>query len=262
MEEFTLPFPAAILLQLLGLPDADLDTFVAWEPLILHGTPESDPDHTKTYTAMFELLGYFAQAIDARRADPPDDLISYLPNCLVDGQQIEQNDVLNILGLLFAAGLDTTTAQLSYCVHHFATHAEDRQRILVDPELIPTAAEEILRFYGIVTPARKLTEDAVVAGCPMRAGDMVAIPFPSANRDAAEFEDAGTFVIDRFPNRHMAFGNGPHRCAGSHLARRELVVALQEWHKRIPHYRIAEDDEAVEHGGGVLGLSSLPLVWD
>lgn len=262
VESFSLPFPAAILLQLLGLPEGDLATFVDWEHLILHGTPESDPDHSKTLKAMFELLGYFASAIAERQADPQDDLISYLPNCLVDGERIAENDVLNMLGLLFAAGLDTTTAQLSYCFHHFATHPQDRQRILDDPTLIPKAVEEVVRYYGIVTPARKLTEDTVFAGCPMRAGEMVAIPFPSANRDPAEFDDAETFQIDRFPNRHMGFGSGPHRCAGSHLARRELVVAMEEWHKRIPHYRIADDAEAVEHGGGVLGLSSLPLVWD
>jgi cytochrome P450 len=262
VTDMSLPFPAAILLQILGLPDGDLDMFVAWEHLILHGTPESDPDHTKTYAAMFELLGYFSRAVADRRADPRDDLISYLPGCTVDGGPIRDEDVLNILGLLFAAGLDTTTAQLSYCFHHFATHPDDRWRILDDPAMIPKAVEEVLRIYGIVTPARKLTRDAVVEGCPMRAGDMVAIPFPSANRDAGEFPDPHTFDMDRHPNRHMAFGNGPHRCAGSHLARRELAVALEEWHRRIPHYRLADDAEAVEHGGGVLGLSTLPLVWD
>lgn len=261
VAEFALRFPAAILLEIMGLPDSDLNTFVDWENLILHGTPLTDPDHSKAFGAMVELMQYFNDVIEYRKANPRDDLISYLPTCTVDGGPIQEADVLNILFLLFAAGLDTTTAQLSYTFHHFATHADDRNRIVHDSSLVPNAVEECVRYYGIVTPARKLTQDTTVAGCPMRAGDMVAIPFASANRDPVEFPNADSFDLGRFPNHHLGFGAGPHRCLGSHLARRELRIALEEWHKRIPDYRVADGAEVLEHGGGVLGLETLLLAW-
>jgi cytochrome P450 len=261
VEEFAVQFPAAVLLDLLGLPNSELATFVGWEHTVLHSTPESDPDHILAFTAMGELAVYLTGVLEERRAEPADDLISYLPQCTVDREPIADEDILNILMVLFLAGLDTTTAQISYLFYHLATHPEDRARIIADPELMPSAVEECLRFYGIVTPARKLTVDTEIAGCPMKAGEMVAIAFPSANRDEREFPNANTFDLERSPNRHFAFGAGPHRCLGSHLARREMCIALEEWHRRIPAYSLVPDATITEHGGGVLGLNELPLKW-
>jgi cytochrome P450 len=121
--------------------------------------------------------------------------------------------------------------------------------------------EEFLRYYAFVTPGRKVRQDTEVAGCPVKAGEMLFLPLVAANRDPSEFPDADKVIIDRTDNRHLAFGAGPHRCLGSHLARTELNIAMQEWHKRVPDYRLDESIPIREHGGQI-GLSNLPLVWD
>jgi cytochrome P450 len=147
---------------------------------------------------------------------------------------------------------------LGWIFLHLARNDDDRRRIAHDPALIPTAVEEFLRAYAIVIPARKVMADNDLQGCPMKAGDMVCIPLNAATRDEAAFPHATTVDITRKPNRHIAFGAGPHRCLGSHLARQELRIALEEWHKRIPNYRVPDDAQLVETGSQ-LGLESLPL---
>jgi cytochrome P450 len=112
-----------------------------------------------------------------------------------------------------------------------------------------------------VIPARKVMADVEIQGCPMKAGDMVNIPLNAATRDDAAFPDATSVDISRKPNNHIGFGAGPHRCLGSHLARQELRIAMEEWHARIPDYRLAPDVQMLE-SGGQLGLETLPLVWD
>jgi cytochrome P450 len=163
---------------------------------------------------------------------------------------------------MFQAGLDTVTAQLTYAMYHLATHPDDQARIVADPSLIRSANEEFLRFYSIVAPSRKAMQDTEVAGCPVKKGEMVLLPLSAANRDPAEFPRADEVLLDREPNRHLAFGAGPHRCLGSHLARLELEVAMQLWHERIPEYRIDSDIPMDEHAGGLVGLNNLPLRWE
>ena len=173
---------------------------------------------------------------------------------------LSDEQTLNIMEVLILAGLDTVRAQLNYSLFHFATHPEDRQRIIDEPEFIPSAVEESLRYYSIVNPGRKLTEDFELAGCPMKKGDMVLLDLAQANRDPRVFADADTFVVDRTDNKHVAFAPGAHRCLGSHLARQEMTIGLEEWHKRIPHYIIDSDEPVLEHGG-MRGIISLPLRW-
>jgi cytochrome P450 len=144
---------------------------------------------------------------------------------------------------------------------HLAERPDDRRTLREHPEKVPDAIEEFLRYYAIVITSRVVTKDVEFAGCPMRAGDRVVLPTPAPSRDPAEFPSPRDFVMDRTPNRHLAFGAGPHRCLGSHLARVELAVAIEEWHRRIPEYRIADGAEIRQHIGGVAGLDSLPLVW-
>jgi cytochrome P450 len=130
------------------------------------------------------------------------------------------------------------------------------------PEVTPAFLEEVLRMNAIVTTARLVTRDTEFAGCPMKQGDRLVLPTAAANLDPAEFPDPMTFIPDRPANRHITFGAGPHRCLGSHLARLELRVAMEEWHACIPDYRVA-DGAVLEHRvGGVGGLRGLPLVWD
>jgi cytochrome P450 len=210
---------------------------------------------------MMDVMGYFTELIAERRKHPRDDMLSIALTWDIDGQPVTDNDLLAFCLLMFMAGLDTVAMQLSYSMYHLAQQPDDRQRILDDPQLWESAVEEFLRYYAFVSPGRKVMKDTEIAGCPVKAGQMVWLPLASANRDPGEFPEADKVLIDRKPNRHLAFGAGPHRCLGSHLARQELLIGLTKWHERIPHYRLAPDVPVREHGGQV-GLDNLPLLWD
>jgi cytochrome P450 len=203
------------------------------------------------------------QLLDDRRRSPRDpdlDMVTYFLQARIDGEPISQEYLLSILVTLVLAGLDTTKSQLGFNFHHLATHPADRGRLVEDPAGFPTAIEEMLRVFAFVSPARKLVADIDYEGCPMKKGQMVLMPLWSANRDDRAFPNATDVVLDRSPNRHIAFGAGPHRCAGSHLARRELLIAMEEWHTLIPDYEIDTAEPLVEHGWQ-LGLDALPLCW-
>jgi cytochrome P450 len=212
--------------------------------------------------AVNEVTQYFAGLVAQRFKEPGDDLVSRATTWTVDGAPITEQDLLSFCLLMFQAGLDTVSAQLTYAMYHLATHPADRARIVADPSLIPVANEELLRFYSIVAPGRKAMQDTEIAGCPIKKGEMVLLPLSAANRDPAEFERADEVLIDRPANRHLAFGAGPHRCLGSHLARLELEIAVRLWHERIPEYRIDPGVPIDEHAGGLVGLNNLPLRWD
>jgi cytochrome P450 len=262
VADFAHLFPTTIFLQILGAPTEMLPTFMAWEEAILRRSEDAEPD--AAMGAMVQVMQYFGGLIEERRAAGADggDIISAAIGWEIDGEPVQDQDVLSCLLLLFMAGLDTVAAQLSYGMHHLATHPADHERLTSEPALVPSVVEEVLRTFPIVQTARKVTTDTDFHGCPVRAGDMVVFPIGSANRDERSFPDATEFQVDRGPTRHIAFGAGPHRCLGSHLARQEMAIALEEWHRRIPAYRLDPDRPVIEHGGGVYGLDSLPLVWD
>ncbi|MDO8390309.1 MAG: cytochrome P450 [Actinomycetota bacterium] len=261
VADVALLFPNVIFMELMGLPIDDADQFQKWEVDILHGDSRSGDNQAVRMGAMGEVVGYFDKLITQRQAEPKDDMLSYVLAQRIDGEPIPREDVLAFCLLMFMAGLDTVAAQLTYNFHHLATHPEDRARLLAEPQLWPSAIEEFLRFYAFVTPSRKAMQDTEIAGCPVKAGHMVHLPLVSANRDPREFADADKVVIDREVNRHLAFGAGPHRCLGSHLAREELFAAMTLWHERIPNYRVAPGVQVMEHGGQI-GIESLPIVWD
>jgi cytochrome P450 len=261
MTAFADPFPTDVFLNAINLPAEDTPLFVAWVHAIFGGLSGADPQ--AGVNAQAEMRDYFTGMFDERRVSPQDidvDILTYLLSAEIDGKPIPEDDLLNMAVVLVLAGLDTTKSQLGYSFHHLATHPDDRRRLVEDPSLMPSAIEELLRFHAFVPPARKLKHDIEYEGCPMQAGQMVLMPLWSANRDPRAFEDAGTVMIDRSPNRHTAFGAGPHRCAGAHLARRELLVAMEEWHKRIPDYELDTSEPIVEHGWQC-GPDNLPLVW-
>ena len=253
-----LRFPNTIFMEIMGLPVADATQFQTWETAILHAG-SSNQDHA--LQAMMDVMGYFGGLIAERRKNPQQDILSTALTWSIDGTPVTDDDLLAFCLLMFMAGLDTVAMQLSYSMWFLARHPEDRQRILDDPALWTPALEEFLRYYAFVSPGRKVMKDTEIAGCPVKAGEMLFLPLVSANRDPREFEDADRVIIDRKENRHLAFGAGPHRCLGSHLARQELLIGLQAWHERIPHYRLDESIPITEHGGQV-GLDNLPLVWN
>ena len=260
LRDFAYRYPTTIFMEIMGLPVDGLEQFLAWEDAILHN-PGDDPDGSRALQAMTEVQAYFAELLEARRTEPRDDLATVSLSWRIDGEPIPQEDLLAWCLLMFMAGLDTVAIQLSYSFWHLATHDADRARIVAEPGLIPSAVEEFLRAYSFVPTQRKVTHDAEFHGCPVRAGEMVMFPIPAACRDPKLFPDPDQVILDRSPNNHFAFGAGPHRCLGSHLARRELRVALEEWHTRIPDYRLDPAVAVVEHGG-MFGIDSLALRWD
>ena len=260
LRDFARKYPTTIFMELMGLPTGEAAKFMKWEDEILHLPADQDPDRLRAYTAMGEVTAYFSELIAERRREPRDDLISEALTWKIDGEPIPPDALQSFCLLMFMAGLDTVTIQLSYSWWHLATHEEDRRRVATEPSVIPSAIEELLRYYAFVAPGRKVMADVEHQGCPMKKGDMVLLPLCAATRDPEAFEDADKVILDRQVNNHVAFGVGPHRCLGSHLARRELKVAMEEWHKRIPEYRLPEGAEVLQHGG-MFGIDNLELVW-
>jgi cytochrome P450 len=258
--DFAYRYPTSIFLELMGLPREDLPLFQQWNDEIHHLPFDVDPKRERALAAQNAVKAYFADLMEVRRKAPADDLLTAAMTWRIGGQPVELDDLLSMYLLMFQAGMDTVSSQLAYMFWHLATHPDDRSRIADDSSVIPGAVEEFLRFYAFVAPSRQLTRDVSFAGCPMKAREMVFIPLCGATRDPEQFEDASSFRMDRSVNNHIAFGAGPHRCLGSHLARMELQFALEEWHARIPDYRLAESQDIQEHGG-MFGLDSLSLVW-
>lgn len=261
-SDFAAVFPTTIFLQMMGMPISKLPEFMVWEDQILHATEDFDP--TVAAAAMTEVTGYFAELIEERRGNPAargDDIVSHAIEWEIDGRKPSDEELLSCMLLLFMAGLDTVAAALSYSLYHFATHPADRRRIVADPSRVPLAVEELLRAYPIVQAARKAVQDTEFHGCPIKKGEMVVFPLAMANRDPQTFPRGGTVDLDAARPRHIAFGAGPHRCLGSHLARQELTVALQEWHRLIPDYEIHDESMVTESTGGVYSLERLPLRW-
>ncbi|GAA0556206.1 cytochrome P450 [Actinomadura livida] len=252
-------FPATIFLQIMGMPPAKLPEFLEWEGMILHSG--TDRDRVAAGTGL--VIEYFAGLIAERRAAPDPDATDIVNSALsweIDGEPVSDADLLNCMLLLFMAGLDTVSSQSSYMFLHLATHPADRKRVTDDPDLIPIVVEEILRAYPIVQTARKAVKDTEFHGCPVKAGDMAVFPLSAAGRDETVHPGARRVNLDRDSTKHISFGGGPHRCLGSHLARQELAVLLEEWHRRIPDYELAE--RPTEHSGGVWALDDLKLRWN
>lgn len=260
MADFAQRFPTTIFLEMMGLPVEELDQFLKWEHDILHAGGSDEEKLQTQIAAMFAVMGRFSTVIADRRAEPRNDIVSKALTYEIDGEPVSDQDLLSFCLLMFMAGLDTVSVTLGWAFLHLARSDGDRAQIVSEPATIPTAVEEFVRAYAIVIPARKVMSNIDIQGCPMKAGDMVNIPLNAATRDEAAFVDATTVDITRKPNNHIGFGAGPHRCLGSHLARQELRIALEEWHRRIPNYRVAPDAQMLE-SGSQLGLESLPLVW-
>jgi len=262
IRDFADVFPTQVFLIALGLPLEDAPQMVDWVRKIFLGLAGTDT--VVAAEANAALSGYFVGLLDDRRTSPRDpelDMVTYFLQARIDGEPISHEYLLSILVTLVLAGLDTTKSQLGFNFHHLATHPDARHWLVDDPSRIPAAIEEMLRVFSFVPPARKLARDIDFRGCPMKKGQMALMPLWSANRDERAFPNATDVVLDRSPNRHIAFGAGPHRCAGAHLARRELLIAIEEWHALIPDYELDSPEPLVEHGWQ-LGLDALPLRWN
>ena len=256
VEAFGRPFPVSIFMQLMGLPEADTDLVNKWEYELLHSGDM--PSRMSGARGFYDYLG---DLIARRRKEPADDLTTFCINAQIDGRPTTDEEIMGMCYLLVVAGLDTVAASLSLHFRHLALFPQDQARLRADPSLIPSAVEELLRAYAIVTTNRWVTQDIEVGGIQMKAGDRVICSTPLACLDPAEFENPMAVDIERSPNRHVAFSYGPHRCIGSHLARRELVIAMEEFLKRVPPFRLADGASGTIKPVGLYSAPDLPLVW-
>ena len=256
VEAFGRPFPVSIFMQLMGLPDEDMEMLNGFEHDLLH----SREMETRVRGAQ-GFYDYLKDLMLQRRAKPTGDLATFVVQSQVEGKPLDDVQVMGIYYLLVVAGLDTVAASLGLHFRHLAMNPDHQARLRADPALIPSAVEEFLRRYGIVATSRFVTQDTEVAGVKMKVGDRLSLLTYLASLDPDEFPDPLVVDLDRSPNRHVAFAYGPHRCIGSHLARRELIIAQEEWLKRIPPFRIRDGVEVPVEPGGLLGVTALPLVW-
>lgn len=253
------PVPTLLTMQMLGLPLKHGERYADTIHKITYMTPavEGYGDVLKTF---FELVTGLVESIPLRRANPGDDLISTLVAAEIDGKPLNDEQVTSVCTLVIAGGVDTTTSLFADTLVWLDEHPEQRQRLIDDPSLIPTATEEFLRYF---TPqqllARTATRDVEVGGQLIREGERVMLSWAAANRDPSVFESPAEVRLDRAPNRHTTFGLGQHRCLGSNLARVEFAVMLSELLRRMPDFRIARDRaEPYPSIGVVNGWISLP----
>ncbi len=255
--DYAQQIPVRVIATILGVPEDLSDTFTGWVRDVLEFADE--PDRVKR--GGVGIFTWLHEQLQLRKEEAGDDLISELVHSSHDDRPLEDSLVLGIAGLVLIAGIDTTWSAIGSTLWHLARNPEDTARLVAEPELLATAVEELLRVYAPVTMARVVTADTVFSGCPMEAGDKVLMNFPAANRDPVAFERAGEVVLDRAINRHVAFGAGIHRCAGSNLARMELRVAVEEWLARIPTFRLADEALVTWAGGQVRGPRSIPMAF-
>ena len=251
---YTRHIPVRLIAHMMGLPESDGGLFRHWIHEILEA---GITDPSRVMPAVVAENAYFAAEIAKRQANPTDDLISRLLHTTLDGQPADPEQVLGMLRLLLVAGIDTTWSMIGSALWHLAEHPADAARLRAEPELMPTAIEELLRAYAPVTMAREVVRDTSIAGCPIKAGQMVLLSFPAANRDPAMFPDPDRVILDRAENRHAAFGLGIHRCVGSNLARMELTVAVETFLRRVPSFRLA--GPVRWSVGSVRGPRTLPM---
>jgi cytochrome P450 len=255
--DYAQQIPARVIALTLGVPGDMADTFTGWVRDVL----EFAHDEQRRNAGRDAIALYLMERMEERRSAPGDDLISVLLHTEVEGDAIPDIHVLGTAALTLVAGVDTTWSGIGSALWHLASHEKDRRRLVAEPELMPIAVEELLRAYSPVTMARIATEDVEVAGCPIKAGDRVLMNFPAANRDSEMFDDPDEVILDRAINRHLAFGVGIHRCAGSNLARMELRVAVEQWLRRIPEFQLADGATVTWAGGQVRGPRTLPVVF-
>ena len=253
--------PVRVIALLLGVPDSDGDRFRHWILQQLELGVEASKDLEQSLAEMAEYFGILVaerQRLVAGGAELGTDVVGQLLQARYeDGTKFSTTHVVNSLRLLLVAGIDTTWGSIGAALWHLARVPADRARLVAEPALIPAAIEEFLRAYAPVTMARRIKNDTVVGGCQYKAGEMVLLPFPAANRDPGLIADPNEILIDRKENRHAAFGLGIHRCIGSNLARMELKVALEEWLRRIPNFTL--DGAVTWSAGQVRGPRRVPL---
>jgi cytochrome P450 len=270
-DDFADLLPTSVFLGLTGLPEDRLEEFLHLRDGILHPEKQDEMAAFDGEVRMrvmnatgLKIYALFTELIEDRRKHPSGDVISQFIEAEVDGVRLTDNDMLDILFLFLIAGLDTVSDTLTCFYAFLAQNPDHRKQIVDDPSCIDNAVEEMLRWEAPVpfSSPRTATADVTLPnGCKVTTGSMVLNAYGSANVCPIEFTDPHEVRFDRTRNRHITFGLGPHRCLGSHLARRELRVTLREWHRRIPEYWLTPGHEELSYPPGLRHVRDLMLTW-
>ena len=266
-DAFCVPLPSTIFLRIFGLPVEDAPFLIAMKDRILknEATTREEADVIGV-AAGHEVRAHLHTRLDERRAEGVrhDDLLDQFMHFEVDGHSLDDDEVVNIMHMFTIAGLDTVTSSLSCIVAWLATHPEIRARVVAEPDRLAGAIEEIMRYESPVPSSggRIALRDTEVNGVPIKQGEMVYLCWASANLDPASFDHPLEADLDRVENRHIAFAAGIHRCLGSHLARAELRVSVDQFHRRIPEYRVTEGEAIQYEFAGVRQARYLPMSFD
>ena len=259
MAEIAEPLPVQVFLKMLGLP---LDRMALYRALVKeHMASVGTGDHSGAVLRSLRITEAMRDVALARRDDPQDDILSLLWQIEIEGQPTTIEDIENYSVLLFIAGLDTVMNGMGLAMHGLALDPALQAKLRAEPRLIPEASEETLRRYTFTVPVRRVTQETELCGAKLLPGDIVNIFLPSADLDPREFPFPEQYRLARENNVHVAFGIGPHRCLGSHLARVELQVLYEEMLADLPQFRLDPTNPPTWHGGHVIGPETVHLVW-
>jgi cytochrome P450 len=262
-KQFAEVMPSAMFLGIVDLPVEKREQFVQWGKDFMHAD-----NAAARQAAITPIIGYLSRIIDERYAAPGEDMLSAIAGWRDNPRFVGEHEVIGMALLVFFGGLDTVASLLSFVAWHLAEHPEHQRRLREDPAIIPAAAEEYFRRFGLSNTGRLILSDVERHGVKMKAGEMVMVPIGASSLDERRYPDPLTVDFDRPGNfasgggSHNTFGNGPHKCVGQPLARAELKVFLEEWIARIPEFRIDPDHPPVSHMGSVNGVTQLHLCWD
>jgi cytochrome P450 len=244
IEEYCAPIPVFALSRILNVP---ADSYRRFEKLVMLAVHDTDRPEAKE--ALAELFGDVYMLVAARNEDLlEDDLISLILTSSVNGHQVTVPEAAGICITLVIAGIDTTQHALANFILLLGQRPDLRGRLIAEPDLMPSAVEELLRYIGPVqSTGRTVMAPCEVGGAPLDPSHPVLLVWAAGNRDPREFDSPEEVRLDRTPNRHLAFGAGIHRCLGSHLARLELRIGLAAFLSRFPEYQVVEDLAGAEH---------------
>jgi len=255
MTDFAYPFPVAVVLDMMELPQERIWEFQKWEHGLLHSGELS-----VIQEATRNVVDYLREVIAERKANPGGDLISAAIKSEVNGRKWTDDELLGYAFNLFIGGLDTVTANIGNQVRYLAENPDRQQQLRENPALIPGAVEEFMRAFAAVTTFRNCVKETELAGVTVKPGDRVAMCTTVAARDPQAFENPHEIRFDRKP-AHASFGVGPHFCLGVHLARRELRIAHEELLAALPEFTIKPGETISSQMGGIIQPTRLPLVW-
>ncbi len=260
--DFASPVPAILTMKLMGLPYDNWHLYANLFHAVM-AVPQDSPEYATAIAAVPEMMQGVLEYAALRRGDPKEDLTSFLLQFEYENQRLTDEQLLNIIWNLIGGGVDTTTSQTALTLLHLGTHPDLRQQLIDHPELYRTATDEFLRYFSVNQQlSRTVTKDVTLNGQHLKANDKLIISWLAANHDETEFDRPDEIVLDRNPNRHLAFGLGPHRCVGSHLARTMAEVMVKAVLDRIPDYVVEEDGVDVYLGNPAMtGLGRLPITF-